>query len=51
MCVCVCVCVCVRALYSMSDLRGSQFSDQGSNLCPLQQKHRVLSIGLLEDSL
>ena len=38
-------------LCSMSSLRGSQFSDQESNPCPLQRKHRMLTVGLLEDSL
>ena len=30
---------------------GSYVSDQGSNLCPLHQEHRVLAIGLPGKSL
>ena len=30
---------------------GSQFPDQGSNPCPLQWKHRVLTTGLLVSCL
>ena len=39
-CVCVCVCVCVLSHHTVC---GTLVSQQGSNLCPLQWKYRVLT--------
>ena len=43
--VCVCVCVCVCVLGPATWHTGSEFPDQGSNLCPLQWKCGVLTTG------